>query len=497
MIFDLFFINIEIILDSFLCKFQKKFMWLLNNLDMNKQIFYEIECEQLEILERFLSSSSSRIISFETMDYILEFLFMLKRQFLELSLNFPSSASNTTRLNTPKISAKSTKATSSSAIMVNNVLKPLLKVTGMRPESPGKQDLNPSSTTGNPLPQQGPASAFIGGPNTPFIIKEKDSFGLFLSIIATVLMKVKKTEAHQLIFKLFINNDNWNEVVRLYVTGVFSRLFAVIDEGETKNLEVYTEESAKLFVNCQKILNYYKAVSIAIQTIISKEKLVEGWDSKSASAINKDENKKEWRENIRRTFQNLVYLVRPNSGVFDQYLSVNKSLSASLISNSAEEFPKTFFIRFNLFKEVYQCITMLFSFDSSLSCLLQDDIACYYLRYSYINFVKLYSYSSNSELNEINTKINEMNNRMKKDHNLSTEQIDEIYLKKEEKQKTDDLGRKKSSLTESFKIELLKLFVRCLFALSKSRTPEISQKFYQYRILEFFTREIDLEYEVR
>lgn len=35
-----------------------------------------------------------------------------------------------------------------------------------------------------------------------------------------------------------------------------------------------------------------------------------------------------------------------------------------------------------------------------------------------------------------------------------------------------------------------------LFALSTTRTEEITRKFFQYRIVEFFTREIDLEFEV-
>lgn len=56
-------------------------------------LFYEIETEQLEILERYLSNSTSRILPYEFLDYLLDILFMIKRQFIELSLpilNTPS-----------------------------------------------------------------------------------------------------------------------------------------------------------------------------------------------------------------------------------------------------------------------------------------------------------------------------------------------------------------------------------------------------------------------
>lgn len=38
-----------------------------------------------------------------------------------------------------------------------------------------------------------------------------------------------------------------------------------------------------------------------------------------------------------------------------------------------------------------------------------EDITSFYIRYSFVNFVKLYSHSNNSELNEINNKIQEFN----------------------------------------------------------------------------------------
>lgn len=72
----------------------------------------------------------------------------------------------------------------------------------------------------------------------------------------------------------------------------------------------------------------------------------------------------------------------------------------------------------------------LFSFNSRFSCFLNEDIASFYIRFSYINFVKLYSHSSNSELNEINKKIVEIGNKIRaranSENNNLNENIDKL-----------------------------------------------------------------------
>lgn len=43
---------------------------------------------------------------------------------------------------------------------------------------------------------------------------------------------------------------------------------------------------------------------------------------------------------------------------------------------------------------------------------------------------------------------------------------------------------------------LCKLHLRCLFAYARNRTPDVTRKFFQFRIIEFLTREISLEYDI-
>ena len=191
----------------------------------------------------------------------------------------------------------------------------------------------------------------------------------------------------------------------------------------------------------------------------------------------------------------MLYLVRPSNGLLVKYLNMSSEINSTLINYNEDESP-SFIIKYNLLKEIYQFICFIFSFNDGFSCFLTDDISSFYIRYSYINFVKLYSYSSNHELNEINIKLNEIKTKM------STNKEHEINLKKN----LEDIMNKKNSAHESHKDRtanqkklkntLMKLYLKCLFSLGNNRTEDIKRKFYQYRVVEFLTREIDLEYEV-
>ncbi len=68
-------------------------------------------------------------------------------------------------------------------------------------------------------------------------------------------------------------------------------------------------------------------------------------------------------------------------------------------------------LKINLFKEIFQFVKLSFSFKKTFSLLLNEDISSFYIRYSYINFVKLYSHLNAYELNEIGNKIREAKNK--------------------------------------------------------------------------------------
>lgn len=108
-----------------------------------------------------------------------------------------------------------------------------------------------------------------------------------------------------------------------------------------------------------------------------------------------------------------MFLVRPNVGVLAVFLSTNTNINSVIINNKIHMLNNYNTVRFNLFKYVLEFLVKLFSFNSRFSCFLNEDTAPFYIRFSYINFVKLYSHSSNSELNEINKKIVEIGNKIR------------------------------------------------------------------------------------
>lgn len=75
-------------LDLFLNKFEKKFSWILNNLDMSSAFFYELETEQLQILLYYLDNNTSRTTVFEVIDHTFDLLLFVKKQILDLSASF-------------------------------------------------------------------------------------------------------------------------------------------------------------------------------------------------------------------------------------------------------------------------------------------------------------------------------------------------------------------------------------------------------------------------
>lgn len=327
--------------------------------------------------------------------------------------------------------------------------------------------------------------------SSSLILKYPDCFGVYLQIIARIILKARKFDVYNLMNKLYISNEVWNDLLKIYCNYMFNELLKINEKENSEcqeNLFLNKTDSSSVYLNCQRIMFYYKSICVMCQNIIHKES--------TEKNDNQDEDKKnEWKNIIRKILQSMQYLIRcgTNSGLIPRFLNLNVQMNSLIISPETEESPE-FIIKFNLFKEIFQFVNMIFSFNEHFSCFLNDEISSFYIRYSYINFVKLYSYSSNHELNEINSKINEL--RSKVNESVENFEFPSKRLKKTQEKEKGSI-EKDTCFKTKFKNDLIKLYIKCLFAFSLNRTDEITKKFYQYRIVEFLTREIDLEFEVR
>lgn len=368
---------------------------------------------------------------------------------------------------------------------------------------------------------------------TSFIFRQRKLFSAYLGIISRLILRSPKTDVFTLLNGIFISNESWLEVLKLYVGGVFFELAGLIERSEqasasanqnTQNLNSnpefeFDKDKISLFIEAKQILEYYNAVLYMCQWIIFKEKL---------NNATKDPSKKKWKNIIRKILQNLMYLIKPNIGIFSEYLVNNSNLNSLLISSQSGALNNFNLLRIRLLKSIVELATKIFGFNARFSCFLTEEIAGFYIRFAYINFVKLYSHSNNSELNEINMKINEISNKVRRNNpniNAEVENLTKLMRdgspftnagnnqgtnkrsswgpdlnaqKGKNDEQSEGLGgqAKKNTEARSHQIILSNQYVKLLFAIARNRTDEIKRKFYQYRILEFFSREIDLEFDI-
>ncbi|CAD8058754.1 unnamed protein product [Paramecium primaurelia] len=122
-------------------------------------------------------------------------------------------------------------------------------------------------------------------------------------------------------------------------------------------------------------------------------------------------------------------------------------------------------IRVQVYKKAFEVIGLSFQYPN-------EELSTFMIRYCYVNFIKLYSQSNLNDMKEINLKIQEVNQ------------------KQQPSQKQDE--KQSKQLSQIF----MNLYIKCLFCIAQNRSEDISRKFYQYRIVEFLTQEIDLEFDI-
>lgn len=108
--------------------------------------------------------------------------------------------------------------------------------------------------------------------------------------------------------------------------------------------------------------------------------------------------------------------------------------------------------------------------------ILDEEICSFYIKFSIMHFVKLYSLLTVNELANIGATSRRQ------------QELDYMPSTKESPHASPKINTK-----QIFMIDFLKI----LSSISINRTPEIAKKFRQHRVLEFFVREIELEFSVK
>lgn len=108
----------------------------------------------------------------------------------------------------------------------------------------------------------------------------------------------------------------------------------------------------------------------------------------------------------------ILYFIKPQTGALYRLFTANTDLLKILLNKKIQKLHNIYILRLNFFCQILEFLQISFSFSKKFSPLLNNQVAGLYMRSCYINFVKLYSSSNYSELNQIHKKIVEMNTQL-------------------------------------------------------------------------------------
>lgn len=206
------------------------------------------------------------------------------------------------------------------------------------------------------------------------------------------------------------------------------------------------------------ILNYGSYIKI---NSIIKDKLQETNKENLQAQVNSQNspniNSRDIRDRDRdRESNNLNIILNPNNE--KQNLIINFSLTRSLL---------------NLQRSVFE-------FNHKFSFIVNETSSLHFIRMHYISFIKLY----NKNL-DFKAKLGDVGKIL--------ENSDKTSKKKKVKALIRGVYNDQNNLQVI--INLCKLHLQCLFSLAKNRNFDVTNKFFQLRIVDFMVKELDLEHE--
>ena len=128
----------------------------------------------------------------------------------------------------------------------------------------------------------------------------------------------------------------------------------------------------------------------------------------------------------------------------------------------------------HIIRSALELLINLYWFSSRFTVLRSEKCALFYIRMHYISFLKLYTYNKPHDV----------------DNKPSLNATAGLHVSQSSGFETSRSVYSKSCLV------LCKMHLKCLFAYARNRTPDVTRKYFQFRIIEFLTREIDLEYDI-
>ena len=188
-------------------------------------------------------------------------------------------------------------------------------------------------------------------------------------------------------------------------------------------------------------------------------------------------NKKYWNNSLSNYLFYLNMLLNSKSGsIFDFFISSNggnflfSKIKLSII-----------FTHYNLTKNLLILQESSLNFPMKYSYIINEMTSLDVIRLHYISFIKLYNKNI-----IFNTNLSEVSSIIATSENFQKKKTIKAFVK--------DIHNDQNLL--NILLNLCKMHLRCLFVISKNRNSDVTNKFFQLKIVDYFTHEIQLEHEV-
>ena len=188
-------------------------------------------------------------------------------------------------------------------------------------------------------------------------------------------------------------------------------------------------------------------------------------------------NKKYWSNSLNNYLLYLNMLLNSKSGsIFDFFICSNggnflfSKIKLSII-----------FTHYNLTKNLLILQESTLNFPMKYSFIMNEMTSLDVIRLHYIAFIKLYNKNI-----IFNTNLSEVSSIIATSENFQQKKTIKAFVK--------DIHNDQNLL--NILLNLCKMHLRCLFVISKNRNADVTNKFFQLKIVDYFTHEIQLEHEV-
>ena len=268
-------------------------------------------------------------------------------------------------------------------------------------------------------------------------------FSSFLNVLTQFLKQCQTPEAYKLLCDVFVSNNPWIETIKIFSHKVL---------GDTVRNEA------------RSLLKYLNSVSVFCRKIVNEFNL----DSKNSELL---ANEKNWKEIVRRVLSTLNWLIVPVSGLIPRFLH-KCSPETKPIDVKSTSPPRNL----HIIRAALELLINFYWFSSRFHIMRSEKYALFYIRMHYVSFLKLYTFNKPKK----NTDKPLLNQTGGLSASLSS-----------------TIDNSVPSIYSQACLILCKMHLKCLFAYARNRTPDVTRKFFQFRIIEFLTREIDLEYDIK